>query len=149
MGKNISVLKSSSSCWAESITNPFVSNQMRKLAGLSTVSSIPLISKHLKLLSLPNNEHASHRGHLYAVGRGSIPERFIKTTWKWYTLLSCMAFSTVGKSMGVKITVILDGRLLTVEFTVRAQLCVLKAEETGMGASLITKNGNGRNFDCF
>ena len=35
----------------------------------------------------------------------------------------------------------------TVAFTVLAQLSGLKANETEMGATLFTKNGEGRNFD--
>ena len=49
--------------------------------------------------------------------------------------------------MGVKHTVLPDGQPLTVAFTVLAQLCGPKANETEMDAALFTKNGEGRNFD--
>ena len=49
--------------------------------------------------------------------------------------------------MGVKHTVLPDGQPPTVAFTVLAQLCGPKANETEMGAALFTKNGEGRNFD--
>ena len=48
--------------------------------------------------------------------------------------------------MGVKHTVLPDGQPPTVAFTVLAQLCGPKANETEMGATLFTKNGEGRNF---
>ena len=54
--------------------------------------------------------------------------------------------------MGVKQKVIPDGQPPTVAFTVFAQLCGSKANETEMGAALFTKNGEGSNltlaFDC-
>ena len=62
-------------------------------------------------------------------------------------LFPCLAFSTLGKSMGVKHTVLPDGQLPTVAFTVLEQLCGPKANETEMDAALFTKNGEGRNFD--
>ena len=49
--------------------------------------------------------------------------------------------------MELKHTVLLDGQLPTVAFTVLAQLCGPEADETEMGAALFTKNGKGRNFD--
>ena len=49
--------------------------------------------------------------------------------------------------MGVKHTLLPDGQPPTVAFTVLAQLCGLKANETAMGTALFTKNGEGRNFD--
>ena len=49
--------------------------------------------------------------------------------------------------MGVKDTVLADGQPPTVAFTVAAQLCGPKANETEMGAAPFTKNGEGRNFD--
>ena len=61
--------------------------------------------------------------------------------------ISCLAFSTLGKSMGVKRTLLPDGQPPTVAFTVLAQLCGPKANETEMGAALFTKNGERRNFD--
>ena len=51
--------------------------------------------------------------------------------------------------MGVKHTVLPDGQPPTVAFTVFAQLCGPKANETEMGAALLTKNGEGRKFDFF
>ena len=49
--------------------------------------------------------------------------------------------------MGVKYTVLPDEQPPTVAFTVLAQLCDPKANETEMGAALFTKNGEGRNFE--
>ena len=49
--------------------------------------------------------------------------------------------------MGVKHTVQQDGQSTTVAFTVLAQLCGPKDNETEIGAALFTKNGEGRNFD--
>ena len=49
--------------------------------------------------------------------------------------------------MGVKNTVLPDGQPPAVAFTVPAQLCGQKANETEMGAALFIKNGEGRNFD--
>ena len=42
-----------------------------------------------------------------------------------------------------------DGQPPTVAFTVLAQLCGPKANDTEIDAALFTKNGEGRNFDCF
>ena len=42
----------------------------------------------------------------------------------------------MGKRMGVKYTVLPDGQSQTVAFTVLAQLCGPKANETEMGAIL-------------
>ena len=49
--------------------------------------------------------------------------------------------------MGVKHTVLPSGQPPTAAFTVLAQLCGPKANETEMGATLFTKNGEQRNFD--
>ena len=49
--------------------------------------------------------------------------------------------------MGVKHTVLPDGQPSTVAFTVLAQLCGPKANETEMGAVLFTKSDERRNFD--
>ena len=49
--------------------------------------------------------------------------------------------------MGVKHTLLPDGQLPTVAFTVLAHLCDPKANVTEMGAALFNKNGEGRNFD--
>ena len=49
--------------------------------------------------------------------------------------------------MGLKQTVLPDGQPPTVVSTVLAQLCGSKAIETEMGATLFTKNGEGRSFD--
>ena len=62
---------------------------------------------------------------LYAVGLGSIPGRVIPRFEKWCMLFPCLAFSTLGKSMGVKHTVLPDGQPPTVAFTVLAQLLML------------------------
>ena len=64
-------------------------------------------------------------------------------------LFPCLAFSTSGNSLGVNHTVLPDGQPPAVAFTVLAQLCGPKANETEMGATLFTKNGEGRNFDFF
>ena len=49
--------------------------------------------------------------------------------------------------MGVKRTVLLDCQPPTVAFTVLAQLCGPKANETEIDAALFAKNGEGRSFD--
>ena len=49
--------------------------------------------------------------------------------------------------MGVKHTVPPDGQPPTVACIVLTQLCGPKANETEMGATLFTKNGEGRYFD--
>ena len=49
--------------------------------------------------------------------------------------------------MGVKCKAPPDGQPTTVAFTVLAQLCGPKANETEMGAALVAKNGERRNFD--
>ena len=49
--------------------------------------------------------------------------------------------------MGVKHTVLPDGQRPTVAFTVLAQLCGPKANETEMEVALFTKNVEGRDFD--
>ena len=49
--------------------------------------------------------------------------------------------------MGVKHTVLPDGQRPTVAFTVLAQLCGPKANETEKGSTLFTKNGEGRKLD--
>ena len=49
--------------------------------------------------------------------------------------------------MGGTQTVLPDGQPPTVAFTVLVQLCGPKANETEMGATPFTKNGEGRNFD--
>ena len=64
-------------------------------------------------------------------------------------LFPCLAFSTSGKSMGVKHSVLPDGQPPAVAFTVLAQLCGPKADETEMGATLFTNDDEGRNFDFF
>ena len=46
--------------------------------------------------------------------------------------------------MGVTHTVLPDGQSPTVAFTVLAHLCDSKANETEMGATLFTKNYDGR-----
>ena len=51
--------------------------------------------------------------------------------------------------MGVKHKVLRDGQPPTVAFTVLAQLCGPKANETEMGLALFTKNGEGRKFGFF
>ena len=66
---------------------------------------------------------------------------------KWSLLFPCLAFSTLGKSRGVKLTVLPGGLPLTVTFTVLAQLCGPKANEAEMGATLFTRSGEGRDFD--
>ena len=48
----------------------------------------------------------------------------------------------MGKRMGVKHTVLSYGRPPTVAFTVLAQLCGSKANETEMDSTLFTKNSN-------
>ena len=52
-----------------------------------------------------------------------------------------LTFKTLGKSMGVKHSVLRDGQPPTVAFTVLAQLCGPKANETEMDAALFGKNG--------
>ena len=49
--------------------------------------------------------------------------------------------------MGMKLAVLPDGQPPAVPFTVLAQLCVPKPNETEMGAALCTKNFEGRNLD--
>ena len=49
--------------------------------------------------------------------------------------------------MAVKQTVLPGYQPPTVAFTVLAQLCGLKVNETEMGAALFTNNGEGRNFE--
>ena len=49
--------------------------------------------------------------------------------------------------MVMKHTVLLDGQPPTVSFTVLAQLCGPKANQTEIGATLFTRNGEGRNSD--
>ena len=55
--------------------------------------------------------------------------------------------------MGVKHTVLPDGQPQAEAFTVLAQLCGPRANETEMGAGdeteIFTKNGEGRNFEFF
>ena len=78
---------------------------------------------------------------MYAVRQGLIPSRVIPKIWKneWHILFPCLALRTLGKSMGVKHTLL-------------AQLCGQEADQTEMGATLFIKNGDGRNFltsvDC-
>ena len=50
-------------------------------------------------------------------------------------------------STGVKHTMLPDGQLQNVAFTVLAQLCGQKAIAMEMGAVLLTKHGEGRKFD--
>ena len=66
-----------------------------------------------------------------------------------YMLFPGLAFCISGKSMGVKHTVLPDGQHPTVAFIVLAQLCGPKANETEMGGTLVTKNGEGRKVDFF
>ena len=47
----------------------------------------------------------------------------------------------------MKHAVLPDGQSPTVAFTVLAQLCGPKANETEMGDALFTKSDEGRNFD--
>ena len=61
-------------------------------------------------------------------------------------LFPCLAFSTSGKSMGVKLKLLPDGQPPAVAFTILAQLCGPKANATEMGAALFTKHGEGRDF---
>ena len=49
--------------------------------------------------------------------------------------------------MGVKHTVPPDGQPTTVAFTVLAQLCGPKANETEMGGAVFTRNGEARRDD--
>ena len=85
---------------------------------------------------------------MYAVGRGSIAGWVIPKTWKIvHAIFPCLAFSTLEKSMGVKHTVLPGGQPPIVAFTVLAQLCGRKANETEMDAALFTKNSKGNNFD--
>ena len=51
--------------------------------------------------------------------------------------------------MGVKHAMLPDGQPPTVAFTVLAQLRSLNDNETEMGATLFTKNGEGRNLHYF
>ena len=67
---------------------------------------------------------------------------------KLYILFPCLVFSTLGKRVGVKRTMLPDGQPQTVAFTVLAQLRDPKANETE-DAALLTINGEGRNFDFF
>ena len=55
---------------------------------------------------------------------------------KWYMLFPCLAFSTLGKSMGLKHAVLPDGPHPTIVFTVLAKMCGIKAIETEMGVTL-------------
>ena len=66
---------------------------------------------------------------------------------KWYVLFPCLAFSTSGKSLGMKHTVLPDVQLPTVAFTVLAQLCGPQADKREMGVALFTKNGEEKNID--
>ena len=59
-------------------------------------------------------------------------------------LFPCLAFSAVGKSVGMNRTMLPDGQPSTVTFTVLAQLCGSKANETEMGTALFTKTGEER-----
>ena len=61
--------------------------------------------------------------------------------------ISLLSSHFLVKRAGVKHTVVPDGQPPTVAFTVLAQLCDPKANETDMGAILFTKNGDRRNFD--
>ena len=65
---------------------------------------------------------------------GSIHNKDFKK--RWYMPFLCLASSTLGKSMGVKHTVLLAGQPPTVAFTVLAELCGPKANETEMGTVL-------------
>ena len=58
---------------------------------------------------------------------------------KWYMLFPYLAFSTSGKSIGVKHTVLPDSQFPTVAFTVLAQPCGPKANEKEMGAAPFPK----------
>ena len=62
-------------------------------------------------------------------------------------LSPCLTISTSGKSMVMKHTLLQESQPPTIAFTVLAQLCGPKADETEMGAALFTKNGEGRKFD--
>ena len=53
----------------------------------------------------------------------------------------------MGKSTGMKHTVLRDGQPLTVAFAVLAYLCGPKGNETETGTALFIKNGEGRNFN--
>ena len=56
-------------------------------------------------------------------------------------ILHVIALTALGKSMGVKHTMLPDGQPPTVAFIVFAQLCGPTDNETEMGAALFTKNG--------
>ena len=86
---------------------------------------------------------------LYEVGQVHCPVKSYQRLEKWCMLFPCLAFSILEKSMWVKHTVLPDGQPPTVAFTVLAQLCVPKANETEIGAALFTKKGEGRNFNFF
>ena len=58
---------------------------------------------------------------------------------KLYMLFPCLAFITLGKSMGVKHRVLPDGQPQIISFTVLAQLCGGKGNETGRCATLFSK----------
>ena len=63
-------------------------------------------------------------------------------------LFPCLAFSSLRKIIGVKHTVLPDGKPSTVAFNVLAQLCDTKANEAEMGANnFMRKNYEGSNFD--
>ena len=65
-------------------------------------------------------------------------------------IFPCSAFSTLGKSIGVRHTALPNASpQLRVACTVFAQLCGPKANETEVGAVLFTKNGEGRNLTLF
>ena len=92
---------------------------------------------------------AQHTPHTHLV-RGRLgfntQSNHTKNLKKWYMLLPCLAFSTLGKSMGVKHTVLPDGQPPTVAFTVLAQLCDHRANKMVVMAALSIKNGEGRTF---
>ena len=58
---------------------------------------------------------------------------------------SLLSIHHFKKEHGSEHTVLPGGQPPTVAFTVLAELCCPKANETEMGAALFTKNGEGRN----
>ena len=76
---------------------------------------------------------------LYAVDRGSIPDRVMPTTCKMIHAISLLSIKHFGKEHGSETTVLPDGQPPTVSFAVLAQLCGPKADETELGAASFTK----------
>ena len=79
--------------------------------------------------------------HLFIQSRLK-PSQNIPTTLIVLHAISLLGIQYIGKSVGVKHTMLPEGQIATVAFNVLAQPRAPETKETEIGAALFTKNGD-------